>query len=160
MAETFEEIIKEIEQLDAITENYTRYLQNHGVKKTHNWPATDMCLDVARRVREAVGGDPRKWWVEDADGNRVQIGDDVKNIYDCTFYVFGLGVRNGKKTVEYDDGYDDANTVHKIIPDTREKIVADTVDKLIKTANMSADKMREIIGAAVDRGAKLPEVNA
>ena len=158
MAETFEEIIEEIEQRDAITENYTRYLRDHGVRKTHNWPATDMCLDVARRVREAVGGDPSEWWVE-CNGERVKVGDKVE-AYSNEYEVFALG----PERVIYDNGYHfdsvRADLVHKIIPDTREKIVADAVDKLIKTANMSADKMREIIGAAVDRGAKLPGVDA
>lgn len=155
MARTYQDIINEIEQLDGCCDIANNYKLNHGTTRLHKSWFTDIALDIAARVREAVGGDPSEWWVEDADGNRVHIGDDVKNSYNCTFYVFGLGVRNGKKTVEYDDGYDDANTVHKVIPESREKIIEDTLNKLDPTGMCRPVGLIESIEQAVDRAMKL-----
>lgn len=152
MAETYEQIIDEIENTtlqryftihDLFADDLTTYEEDFRIVAKH----------IAARVREAVGGNPDEWWVADADGNHVHIGDEVTNSYNCTFCVFGLGVRNGKHTVEYDDGCDDANTVHKVIPDTREKIIADAIRKFADGANPNC-----VIADAVDRAMKLAEV--
>ena len=158
MAETFEEIIKEIDRCKYICEYFGVEKGNCEICSQHKNCFRSFSKSIASRVREAVGGDPSEWWVE-CNGERVKVGDKVE-AYSNEYEVFALG----PERVIYDNGYHfdsvRADLVHKVIPDTREKIVADTVDKLIKTANMSADKMREIIGAAVDRGAKLPGVDA
>lgn len=160
MPETYDEIIEEIEQLDECCDNYNRYLLNHGLRKRHLWASTDMALDIADRVREAVGGDPREWWVLDADGNRVCIGDLVKNDFNDTFPVVGLGIIGDRKTVKYCDGYDFADTVHKVIPDTREKIIEDTLEKLDQTEMYRTSLVVESVEQAIDRAMKLAEVDA
>lgn len=127
MAETYDEIIEEIKQIDYALSYCLKHKCTRGDTKG---VGNDMALHFAARVRDAVGGDPNEWWVEDADGNRVHIGDDVKS-YNCTLHVRGLGVGDGRQTVEYDNNeYDYANTVHKIIPETRERIVEDALTKL------------------------------
>ena len=160
MAETYEDIIEEIERLDSSSENYSRYIQNHGLKKRHQWASTDMALDIAARVRDAVAGQPSEWWVADADGNHVHIGDKVTNSYNCTFEVVGLGVLNGRKTVEYDDGdFCFADTVRKFsTQDTREKIINDAIEELMSAAADSKVSINETLSKAVDRAMKLPKV--
>ena len=166
MAETYEQIIEEIEGLKESAKSFRpifEYADRNGIPTTSDTEKlssyeVEAMKHLAARVRDAVAGDPSEWWVEDADGNRVHIGDDVKNCYDCTFYVFGLGVRNGKQTVEYDDGYDYADTVRKVIPDTREKIIEDTFNRIRSVflkGNIRKTDYIELNGDAVDRVMKL-----
>lgn len=166
MAETYEQIIEEIEGLKESAKSFRpifEYADRNGIPTTSDTEKlssyeVEAMKHLAARVRDAVAGDPSEWWVEDADGNRVHIGDDVKNCYDCTFYVFGLGVRNGKQTVEYDDGYDYADTVRKVIPDTREKIIEDAYGRIKRTYHAKPfheGEYIEIISDAVDRAMKL-----
>lgn len=125
--ETYDDIIEEIERLDVIGENYKRYLNNHGLRKQHQWASTDMALDIAKRVRDAVAGDPSEWWVPDSHGERIHIGDTYSPIngkYDKA-YMLGDGIVRGLDQVTSNSG-----ACLKHIPDTREKVIEDLTGAL------------------------------
>lgn len=159
MPETYEEIINEIKSCEWGND----YLERHNCGNNENAVAVNVALHVAARVREAVGGDPAEWWVKDADGNRVHIGDDVKNCYSNTFEVISFGYRDGRRIVEYDNGYDYVDTVRKVIPDTRENIIARTKKRITGwTINdiENNEMLTRIVSDAVDSAMKLAEVDA
>lgn len=154
MSETYDEIINEIEQLDRCG-NYNRYLLNHGIERVHKWWCSDMALDIARRVRESVGGDPSEWWVK-CHGEKLRIEDEIKPYADDSI---GEVVALGKSRVIFDDGGEldsrSSKYVRKIIPDTREKIIEDTLAKLDQTRMYRTSLVTESVEQAVDRAMKL-----
>lgn len=158
MAETYEQIIKEIKTKDYNTGEYctAHDCGRPNVLTTH---FTDAMLHFAARVRDAVAGDPSEWWVLDADGNRVHIGDTVESSNSGLIAVIGLsGEDDGRKIVQYSDGFDYADTVRKVIPDTREKIIEDTFNRIRNVflkGNIRKSDYIEPIGDAVDRAMKL-----
>lgn len=135
MAKTFDEIIARFDDC-------------------HAYDGDDV-IEALNAARDAVGGDPHEWWVEDADGNRVHIGDDVRNYHGHAHAVVGFSIRYGQRSVEYKDGFDYADTVHKVIPETRERIVEDTLDRLLNAPESDKATAWEIIADAVDRAMNL-----
>lgn len=155
MAETYEQIIKNLEKLNSSATEYCDFNDCDQLDKEEQTTFTDAALHLAARVREAVGGDPSEWWVKDADGNRVKIGDNFEN-YDKTEHeVFALGservifeIGNYLTSVSSD-------LVRKVIPDTREKIIKEAVEELMFVAADNRDQLNEIFGKTVDRAMKL-----
>ena len=155
MAETYQDIVDEL--MDHRVEPGELYVERTGCESSYDRSCSaDMALDVAARVREAVGGDPSEWWVE-CNGERVKVGDKIK-AYNGENEVFALG----PERVIYDNGYHfdsiRADLVHKVILDTRKKIIDDAIDKLSR--NKTAEGRLEIIIDAVDRAMKLGEVDS
>ena len=124
----------------------------------HAYDGSDV-IEALNAARDAVGGDPAEWWVEDADGNRLKIGDKFKHHDNTEYEVFALG----PERVIYDIGHFfnsvRADLVHKVIHDTREKVIEDTLAKLTPYG-VGGGKVAEAIEDAVDRAMKLPEVDA
>ena len=121
----------------------------------------DNVIEALNDAREAVGGDPSEWWVEDADGNHVHIGDEVRKGDEPPNKVMGLGVYGEAPVVFVSfSAWNYADRVHKIVPDTREKIIEDTLAKLDQTGMYRTSLVTESVEQAVDRAMKLAEVDA
>lgn len=159
MSETYDQIVEEIKFYDYSGAS-NDYMQKHDCERGDTrYSDTDMMLDVAARVREAVGGDPAEWWVEDAAGNRVQIGDFViaggNRLRVIGFYSDGF-------VTEDDDGdlaRDHKDRAIKVIPDTREKIIENTLATL-ELCCVITPTVKEAVEKAVDSAMKLAEVDA
>ena len=122
----------------------------------------DDVIEALKEAREAVGGDPSEWWVE-CNGERVYVGDNVQVPYDNDVYtVIGFShLYEDNPTVFLDRRTPvPAKDVHKLIPDTREKIIEDTVRKLDPTRMLQHTFLVESITQAVDSAMKLAEVDA
>ena len=110
----------------------------------------DDVIEALKAAREAVGGDPREWWVEDANGDHVHIGDKVMS-NGKTRKIALLGI-NGD-VMDEETSFVEMINAFKVIPDTRKRIIDDTIDKLSR--NKTAEGRLEIIRDAVDRAMKL-----
>lgn len=157
MPESYEAIIEEIKKCHILD-----YAARYGINTAGTSLNDDYrnCIKhIAARVREAVGGDPAEWWVE-CNGERVKVGDKVE-AYSNEYEVFALG----PERVIYNDGYRfdsiRADLVRKVIPDTREKIIEDTLDELTEHRCLErfTGAERAIIAKAIDRAMKLAEVD-
>lgn len=73
---------------------------------------------------EAAAEDPKAWYVLDKNGEKVHIGDTVKNRHDVK-EITGLG--NNELFAPWWSG-SPASSFEKIIPDTREKIIEELAD--------------------------------
>lgn len=128
MEETYEQIVEEIKLIDDGEWSYARYFSKHGLDgDAYSYQVTPFALDLIERVRDAVGGDPSQWYILDADGNQVHIGDDVRNDYNNVFTVRYFKLLSESFVVCYDgdDNWDFPHSVHKVISDTQEQIDAD-----------------------------------
>lgn len=126
--EKYEDIIEEIKDLDEEDYPQEAYLIRRGIGRGNcDYNSSAYALDIAQRVRDTVGGDPSQWYILDADGNQVHIGDDVRNDYNNVFTVRYFKLLSESFVVCYDgdDNWDFPHSVHKVISDTQEQIDAD-----------------------------------
>ena len=124
MSEKYDEIIDEIRELDEATFPTSEYMSRHGIQfppyKTEN---TACALDIAQRVRDAVGSDPSQWYMLDKNKKRIYIGDSVNNGYSINTVSF-FSPQYGTWGVNYsEDEWDFPERVSKT--DTQEQINAD-----------------------------------
>ena len=164
MSETYSDIIEEIKGLDneydyRVRVHYPDYVRPG--KDTSNF--ADVLVHLCERVQEAVAGDPSEWYVLDANNERVYIGDSVRRnngTHDDIERVQGF-ICKGATTVFASGGSCSNNSIVKVIPDTREKIIDDLAKELNQGHGLfTADFVKEIAEQFVDRAMKLPEVDA
>ena len=156
MSETYSDIVKEIKGYDSPYE-YCRINQCINANSTAN-PFVDAALHLCERVRKAVGGDPKEWWVEDGNGNQVYIGDRFTDAREQAEEVCALG----DCAIVGDSGdVFDARICEKVTPDTREKIINDFVETLAQELNnVSKGYLRDVAEQYVDRAMKLGDDDA
>lgn len=110
----------------------------------------DDVIEALNAAREAVGGDPAEWWVEDANGDHVHIDDCVT--YNGKPRKIALLGTNGD-VMDEETSFVKMINAFKVIPDTREKIIEDAMAKFVY--DIIPVKTREVIEEAVDRAMKL-----
>lgn len=123
--EKYEDIIKEIKELDKSEIPICEYVPKHDVNPDGRHVLTvSFGLDIAQRVRDAVGGDFREWYQLDKQGSRLYIGDQV--LPDCTnveYAVEGFDFEDGIPTAYLSGGARlFVDNVRKVHQDTQKQI--------------------------------------
>lgn len=177
MAETYQDIVNELKEesskcrqfaADYYTSrrNLRRFPESSNPDLGREYRATDMALDVAKRVREAVSGDPSEWWVSDGDGNHIHLGDTVYVEIDqdgSTRTVSGFErspQREGDVCVRFEGSILCANRkiLRKI---TREKIIEKALDRLLSCPSpvyeggSTKEAVKDLLEEVVDKAMKL-----
>lgn len=164
MSETYAEIMRDLKK-----HHYERaadYCKRHDVDLSDTTTSYfhDAVCDVARRVRDAVAGEPSLWYQLDKFGNELHIGDKAM-FGDIAIEVASLGTHFAAWWDGCSYSNCDTRCLEKVIPDTQEKIDTD-YKKLKSDAEMNvlasgvfgADEVKDLLdgfNAILERQRKL-----
>ena len=167
MSETFAEIMYDLEKHDSdyAVDYCMRFLVDASDESSSYFH--DAACDVARRVRDAVAGDPSLWYQLDKFGNELHIGDKAM-FGDIAIEVASFGTHFAAWWDGCSYSNCDTRCLEKVIPDTQEKIDTD-YKKLKSDAEMNvlasgvfgADEVKDLLegfNAILDRQRKLDGV--
>lgn len=146
MSETYEMIIKEIEDYDTVGEYIDHYSCIRKDRDTSYF--TDAVIHICERVRKAVAGNPYEWFVKDANDNELHIGDKVIINGDHVDEITTLG----EEYVSTDsEGFYDQDQCEKYEPDTLEDALTDLKNALLNTEGNDLKNARHIAQMFADR---------
>lgn len=150
MSETYEMIIKEIEDYDTVGEYIDHYSCIRKDRDTNYF--TDAVIHICERVRKAVAGSPREWFVKDANDNELHIGDKVRINGDFVEEVLLLGEQ--MVSTDTNDFYY-TYQCELSVPDSQQDIISDLTESLLNAGENDPDNARHIAEMFADRFMKL-----